>query len=595
MSVDLSIEITVIVIYMAFLLTIGWMYRKVNHDVSDYFRSGGKATWWMVGLSSFVAGISAFTFTGNAGASYDAGWAVAPIYIGNTFAYLLDAALLGPWFRQLRVITFPEALRSRFGERTRQFYAWIKVIQFPIYAAMPLFALALFCAAVFHLNLYGVIVAVGVVVLLYSVMGGRWAVMSTDVLQGVLMMVVTLLLTILCLVKIGGPSGLFRAIDEAGLQETYAMVKRPDMFEMSQYTLGWAVAIFFGRIFSQCSMSGAGRYVCVKDGRSARLAALLSAGLMFVGVLTWFIPPMVARLLYADQVAAIDLPHPPDAAYVVISAELLPRGMIGLVVVAMFAATMSSLDMGLNTSAAMFTRDIYPALARWFGIAPREGRSLLRLGQIYSVLFGLSMVVVAMFYALKYGESIFALAVSFLATLSLPVFMPLILCLFVRRVPAWSAIVTTTVMFFVSLLGLFSESLFGSKWTFQQLMLISGSVGLAVFMGSRLFWFTAGEAYRRQTREFFEQMHRPVDFEKEIGQATDHEQLILNGAVLIAAACFISLLLLVPNSMTGRLYILAVAASVLVIGLFMRWVGARQWRHAQRPTLSPVSAEVPSS
>ncbi|MCC6681732.1 MAG: hypothetical protein IT445_12595 [Phycisphaeraceae bacterium] len=588
MNIDLGVEIVVIVVYLLFLLVIGWLYSKASHDVSDYFRGGGKAVWWMVGLSAFMSGISAFTFTGNAGAAYEAGWAVAAIYMGNAAAFIVNALFIGPWLRQLRMITFPEALRARFGRVTQQFYAWLSVIQSMCFAAMPLFALGIFCSAVFKLNLYGVIAVLGVVVVSYSVMGGRWAVMAADFLQGVLMMVVTTLLAVLCLYKVGGIGGFFQAVRDAGLADDFQMLQEPGVFPLNRYTIGWATATFFVQLLNQNSLTAAPRYFSVKDGREARKAALLSAVLMIIGIFTWFIPPMVAHVMYAAEVAKVNLPNPPDASFAVASMELLPKGMLGMVVVAMFAATMSSLDYGLNGAAAMFTQDIYPGVCKLLGVKPVTGRKLLTVGRLFSLLCGLGFTLLALVFAFKRGAGIFQLMLDLAVSLGMPLTFPLILCLFIRKVPPWSAIVTAAAMFGVTILGTYSKKLFGHTWLFQEQMLITSAVGLAVFGGSRLFWRTTSQAYREQTKRFFTLMHTPVDFEKEVGQGTDHEQLLLNGSVLIAASGFCALLLLVPNTFIDRMWVLLVALTIFAIGLLMRLAGARRRKAAlAAPAVTP--------
>jgi solute:Na+ symporter, SSS family len=105
---------------------------------------------------------------------------------------------------------------------------------------------------------------------------------------------------------------------------------------------------------------------------------------MSLGSFFWFIPPMVARLLYEADVLVMgaQLNNPAEAAFAVASINLLPLGMTGMIVVAMFAATMSSMDSGINRNAAVFVRDIYPALCRLVGRDTVGEKGLLLLGRI---------------------------------------------------------------------------------------------------------------------------------------------------------------------------------------------------------------------
>ena len=85
-----TLEYVVIGVYFAVLISIGLVFRTFNANVGDYFKGGARGTWWLVGVSSFVAGISAYTFTGAAGAVYEAGWSILVIYIGNALGYLVN-------------------------------------------------------------------------------------------------------------------------------------------------------------------------------------------------------------------------------------------------------------------------------------------------------------------------------------------------------------------------------------------------------------------------------------------------------------------------------------------------------------------------
>jgi len=92
------------------------------------------------------------------------------------------------------VTTFPEAISKRFGEKTRMFYALYEVPVRILYSAMALYGLGIFCSAVFGYNIYHVILVCGIVVLFYSATGGRWAVMATDFLQGLILIPLTIII-----------------------------------------------------------------------------------------------------------------------------------------------------------------------------------------------------------------------------------------------------------------------------------------------------------------------------------------------------------------------------------------------------------------
>src|SRR5512137_2974370 len=108
------------------MLAISWVFRRFVVNVSDYFRGGGKAVWWLVGGSAFMVQFSAWTFTGAASVAYRDGWPIAVIYVGNALGFLCNALYFAPKFRQLRVVTAVDAIRLRFGRTSEQFFAWLQ-------------------------------------------------------------------------------------------------------------------------------------------------------------------------------------------------------------------------------------------------------------------------------------------------------------------------------------------------------------------------------------------------------------------------------------------------------------------------------------
>ncbi|MEI6051517.1 MAG: hypothetical protein WCQ44_02340, partial [Opitutaceae bacterium] len=166
-------DYAVLVFYFIFMLTISWVFRRFVTNVSEYFRGGGKALWWMVGASAFMVAFSAWTFTGAASQAYSHGWPIIMIYVGNVLGFLLNALHFGPRFRQLRVVTSVQAIRTRFGAVSEQVFTWLQLPFGLLQAGIWLNALGVFFAAVFGLDLSLTIVATGIVVLVIALIGER--------------------------------------------------------------------------------------------------------------------------------------------------------------------------------------------------------------------------------------------------------------------------------------------------------------------------------------------------------------------------------------------------------------------------------------
>src|SRR5688572_17897481 len=120
-------DYAVLVFYFVYMVAISWVFRRFVTNVSDYFRGGGKALWWLVGGSAFMAQFSAWTFTGASSKAYADGWPITVIFLANVVGFTLNATYFAPRFRQLRVITAVEAIRMRFGRVSEQFFTWLQI------------------------------------------------------------------------------------------------------------------------------------------------------------------------------------------------------------------------------------------------------------------------------------------------------------------------------------------------------------------------------------------------------------------------------------------------------------------------------------
>src|SRR5438552_9560746 len=112
----------IIAFYFVFVLAIGAAFRRLSKNTSDYFRCGGAMPWWITGTSAWIAGFSAWTFTGAAGRVYETGTIVLCLYYSNLLGLILVFAYTCTRFRRMRVVTWMEAVRARFGPGNEQFY-----------------------------------------------------------------------------------------------------------------------------------------------------------------------------------------------------------------------------------------------------------------------------------------------------------------------------------------------------------------------------------------------------------------------------------------------------------------------------------------
>lgn len=587
----------VIAFYFLFMIGVGWFFRRFSRNASEYFRGGGQMTWWLVGASAFMASFSAWTFTGAASTAYEFGLVIMVIYFSNAIGFILNTTHFAPWFRQMRVITVMQAVRQRFSRGNEQFFTWLQMPVQLLYAGIWLFGLAIFFSSVFQVNLAATIVVTGLAVLFLATVGGSWAVVAGDFLQALILMPITVVAAFLALREVGGVSALLEKAPASHLDLTGS--------SFPEYGWLWIGAMVINKIFVLNNMQDAARYLCVKDGAAARKAALMSAILFLVGPIIWFIPPLAARVVFPDLGAVLPgLNNPSEGAYVAIAMKTMPAGLMGLLVTGIFSATMSSMDTGLNRNAGVFVKNVYQPLFR----PHASEQELVGVGKIASVVMGLTVIGVALIYSSWKDMGLFKLMINFTALVGIPYSISLLWCIVVKKTPAWSGWSTVLVSLLASLVVSF-----GPTWPWMRSLLATlGApgladwvmahdffaanvfiigVGTAWFFGTRLFYHRTSAEYQQQVEAFFEQMKRPVDFEKEIGEESDNRQASALSRLCLVYGVFILLLVLIPNPLIGRACIAFCGLSLVGVGWLLR---ASARRSAPAPGKTPDPATAPA-
>lgn len=577
---SLTLEYTTLFIYFGFLLVLGTIFARLNRTLSDFARGGSQLTWWMVGTSMTMAGISAFTFTGNASAAFEAGPSLLIIYLANVLGYAAGALFLGPWYRQTRAYTGADVIRGRFGTAPEQFSIYLGIFLGPVIAAIQLWALAVFVSSVFGFSLIATIVVIGVICVFYSTAGGSWAVVATDFVQGIVLFSITVLVGVLALVEVGGLTGFLAQMRAPEVAADFRFINEAGEFPADRFTWGWAIAIFLIQMMTQVHLTTAVRYLAVKDGREARRAALLALVLMAFGSLIWFLPPMVARFLYADEVMAIAIDDPATASYAVAAANLLPNGLMGVMIAAMFAATMSSLDTGLTAQASTLVRNLIPRARSALGLAPlREGVEVLLCRSLTIALGGI-IITLSLLLSVQQRFILFDAYYTISSLIGLPTMLPLVAGILFRRLASWSYFFIFGLSLLPALYSVIFEATGGDPWTIQTRALwVLGFGCVAVFI---TWWFNrySSPVHLERERVFFERMATPVDFEKEIGVHRERDQAVILGRAVLAMGTLLLFLLFVPNPWMDRLLVFAVAAMVLAVGVVLRFAAGS----AHKPT-----------
>jgi Na+/proline symporter len=571
-------DTAVIGFYFAFMLGLGWLASRFVKNTGDYFRGGGQMLWWLVGSSAFMTQFSAWTFTGAASKAYTDGWPILVIFVGNALGFLCNFLFFAARSRQMRVVTAIEAVRARFGPGNEQVFTWVQVPVQILYAGIWLNGLCVFLAAAFGFDLAATILLTGAVVVAMTVVGGSWAAVAGDFIQVLILMPVTVVAAFLALREVGGV-GAFVAKLPAGHLDVGAALD-------SNLLLVWIVAILIKQFISTNNLLDSSRYLCVKDSAHARRAGLLGCLLFAVGPVVWFIPPMAARIVHPDLAAMFPgLKNPSEGAFLAMCITTMPVGMLGLLLSGIFAATMSSMDSGLNRNAGIFVKSFYQAVLRR-GAGDRE---LVLAGKVTTTVMGTLVILAALNFSRLSHLGLFDLMVQFGTLVAVPYSIPLVLAVFVKRTPPWAGWSTMLVCFAVSLLttryldAAWLQRTFAlaqpldagerSYWTVAAGLFMNVGAGVLWFLATRPFWASSAPDYRAHVEAFFTQMRTPVDFEKEIGAGSDNRQAAGLGLLAQGYGGFIALLALIPNPPAGRLGFVFCGGTVFLIGLALRRAG----------------------
>jgi solute:Na+ symporter, SSS family len=538
------VDYIVIGMYAVLMVLVGIYVMRFNRGAAEYFRGGSRVPWLVAGLSCFMSGFSAWTFTGAAGVAYRSGIAASALYIGNAISFLLGYFVFAQRWRRSRITTVMEYLSGRFNLTTHQTFSWTTILFQIFTSASTLYGLSLFVSSACGFPVPVVILVSGAIIIFYCVAGGLWAVVITDVLQASILMPFCLVLVVTALARVGGVGGLIHSLPP----EMKTLHLRGEFGWI--YIISWTIMVSFG--YNTSAM--AQRYFSVDTEAAARKVALLCCGLFFVGAFIWFIPPMAMRVLYPDlHQLWPSLANPSEGAYAVASLTLLPHGLIGVMLAAMFSATMANLSAQFNLKAAILTKDVYQALFR----KNANDRELLFVGWGMTFLVGAITTIIAALIAIR-GFSVFQVMLTFNTLISLAYGPPALLGLAVRRTPPWSGFASFSVGLLLGLLGAFVY-----HWSLIQQVVYIIPASFGVFFLSMLF--DRGDTPDRA--RLFKNLNTPIDVATELKDVPDFTAPVfrfLSGTISFIG--LLSLLLLFGAPAEQRSTILLFAILTLMIG-----------------------------
>ncbi|MEM1109544.1 MAG: hypothetical protein AAGH99_12735 [Planctomycetota bacterium] len=592
---------TVIGVYFAFMIAIGIACKRLNSNSSDYFRGGGQMLWWMSGTSMCISSISLWTFSAAGVRVYETGFYQVIVYMAAILGIPPLYFYFAKRFRRMRVITSADAVRRRYGRASEQVWVWITVPINVFYSGVGLHIIALFVAAALNIEVHTTAIGLGVVITFMAILGGAWAVSASDFIQGLVTTVVATLVCIktMMLPEVGGLGGFTDKLPEEFVNF--------NLWSREIIWVPWLITQAITTIFRVANINDTGSYFLkVKNDRHAQWQVILYAFTPLLPLLV-FLPIMASTWVIADMETLFPtLNRAEEGAYVAIAAKVLPQGMIGLLVCTIFAVQMSSLDTGLNKSAGFVVINFYRDVLR----PKATEKELLWAGMIFTCLFGMLIIAIALLVTAQRDANIFEFTLLLAPILQLPMVIPMIMAVVMKKTPGWSAwssalvgifagIVVNifwlkddaSVSSFAAVIGLDTPLSRIEAADFRFIVAYTSVISSTFvwFIATRLFWNLTTADFRREVDHFFADMDTPIgDLPEDVIEPSveadavtpevqvdpderDREQYALIGWMTVAYGAIIFAGIVIPNRLEDRLLFAISGGLIMLIGGWLLW------------------------
>jgi len=429
-----SIDYIVIALFSLMILLIGLSFsKKSGSDMRSFFAAGGAVPWWINSLSLFMGFVSAGTFVVWGSIAYSSGWVAITIQWAMSIAGLLTGILIAPKWHKTKSLTAAEYITNRLGIRTQKTYSYIYLGIMVFMTAVYLYAVAVILQVATGIPLYWCIGLLGTIVILYTTLGGLWAVVVTDVLQFVILTSAALIVLPLSFDKIGGISGFISSIEAHQIDGFFN-------FTDNKYTVSFVLGfLFYNFFYLSGQWSFVQRYTSVATPKESKKVGIMFGLLYIISPLIWMLPPMIYRAINPDLVGLQS-----EEAYMLMCKTVLPSGMLGLIIISLIFATNSSVQGVLNISAGVITNDLYK------NIYPKSTEKvLMRIAKLATVFFGLVAILMAMMVPFMGGATNVVLSVASITGGAM--YFPLIWTLFAKKQNSYTVLGATILSLAISL------------------------------------------------------------------------------------------------------------------------------------------------
>ena len=395
------------IIIICYLVGIIWygISKGKQQSSEDYFLAGRNLTWPIVGISLFAANIGSSTLIGLSADAFKTNIAVYNYEWMAAVVLVIFAIFFMPFYLNSKVYTMPEFLERRYDSRARYFFSIITIVgNVIIDTAAGLYAGNLILKIIFpELDSAVIITLLAIAAAAYTIPGGLSAVVHTEVIQAIILVMGSMALTYFCFDQVGGWSGMMAGLD--ALNQSGQLNKNADevfslVGSINDPYMPWTGLLFgvplLGFYFWANNQFMVQRVLSAKDLNHGRWGALFAGLLKLPVIFIMIVPGVIAIVLFSDtdisglnylipsstgMVVCSQLSDCPNMTYPVLIYSLLPVGILGLVIAGLLAAMSSSISATLNSASTLITMDFILKLK-----PNLSSKNLVKSGQVATVI-----------------------------------------------------------------------------------------------------------------------------------------------------------------------------------------------------------------
>lgn len=441
-----AVNYSVLGIYLASLLAMGFYFSKFEKSTNDFFLAGQRIPWWAAGLSIFGTQLSAITFMAIPAKTYSSDWQYLLQNMGIAFVAIPVAIwVFVPFYRRLNVSTAYEYLEKRFDVKVRLLASFIYVVMQLMRMGIVIFLPSLALTTVTGINVQTCILIMGVLCTIYTVMGGIEAVIWTDVLQVIVLLGGAIICIAIILFDLGSELPEMTANAWNNSKFTIASID----FDLTKPTLIVVFLSVFSVVVPYVSdQTVIQRYLTTKDEKATKNSLWANAVITIPAAFLFFGLGTLLYMFFKKNPSFLEAGMSNDSVFPWFILNHLPKGVSGLLIAGIFAAAMSSLDSSMNSGASAIINDF---IIR-FNDKIKERKRLFysRMLTVLLGIFGTGTAIVMSVYNIK---SIWDYCTMVIGLVSGGLFAAFLLAAFTTRVNSTGTIVgiivCTIVMLFV--------------------------------------------------------------------------------------------------------------------------------------------------